>query len=131
MSTPYTPTVNLPFAGPNGGLSIGGISYIVEGDTEMPHPTRQIQRRDQNGDESDFMIRAEPSTNIPAKLQLATSVTTLPSLGITFLAPGQSGAGGANSAGVACVVTDVTPKYPQGGIWYVDIKYRALSLLTT
>lgn len=131
MSTPYTPTANLPFGGPNGGLVIGGINYIVEGDTSMPHVTREIQRRDQNGDESDFMIRAEPSKVSGIKLQLASSVTTLPVLGQTFLAPGQPGNGGANSAAVTCVITSVDPKYPQGGIWYVDVSYRALSLLTT
>ena len=124
MSTPYTPTTNLPFGGTI--FTIGGITYVVENDTTFDHVTREIQRRDQNGDESDFMIRAEPS-RMPAKLQLATSVTTLPSLGATFTAPGPS----AQAAASSCVVTSVKQSYPQGGIWYCDINYRQLTLQTT
>lgn len=124
MSTPYTPTSNLPFGGVI--LIIAGIAYVVEGDFNLPHDTREIQRRDQNGDESDFMVRAEPSKS-SCKLQLATSVTTLPLMGTTFSAPGGTGL----AATVGCVVTAVKPSYPQGGIWYCDINYRSTSLQTT
>jgi hypothetical protein len=124
MPSPYTPNSNLPFGGTI--FTISGITYVVEGDTTFDHNTREIQRRDQNGDESDFMIRAEPS-KMSAKLQLATSVTTLPTLGATFTAPGPT----AFAAAAACVVTSVKQSYPQGGIWYCDINYRAISLVTT
>lgn len=79
--------------------------------------TREIRRNDSNGDEADFQLRAEPSTQSGLTLQVPLASTTLPKLGDEFVVDT-----------LTYVVTRVAPAKPEGEFWTVDIDYKSKAL---
>ncbi len=111
---PYSSTSNLPFGGKT--VTITAVTYVAR-NWNPQRRSREIRRNDENGDQAAFQLRSEPISQSGLQLQVPLSTTTLPLMGATFTGPDS----------VSYVVTAVSPSYPQGEFWMVDIDYKSVS----
>jgi len=114
---PYSSVASLPFGGKV--LTINAVSYIAR-NWKPEKKSRKIRKDDENGDQSAFMLRAEPTSQSGLQLQLATGTTAIPTMGTEFTGPDS----------LTYVILDVSPSYPQGEFWMVDISYEGKALPT-
>lgn len=113
---PYSSTATQAFGGKV--LTINSVSYVAR-NWKPEKSTREIRRNDENGDESVFMLRAEPTSQSGLTLQLATSSTATPAMGQEFTVDS-----------LTYVITAVGKAEPQGEFHTVDISYKAKVLPT-
>jgi hypothetical protein len=113
---PYSSTATLPFGGKV--VTINSVAYIAR-NWKPEKKTREIRRNDENGDENGFMLRAEPTSQSGLTLQLATSATAIPTMGMEFTVDT-----------LVYVLTAVGKAEPQGEFWTVDVDYKAKVLPT-
>ena len=105
-----------PFGGKT--LTIGSSTYRAL-NWKPEKNTRKIRRNDTNGDQAEFQIRAEPTTQSGLTLQLALASTTVPSLGAEF-----------TDNSLTYVITKVGEAHSEGEFWTVDIDYEGKALPT-
>jgi len=117
---PYHSSSATAAASPFGGitLTINAITYITE-NWKPEKNTRKIRRNGTNGDQSEFMLRAEPSTQSGLTLQLALSSTAVPSLGAEFTVDT-----------LVYVITKVGASKGSDAFWFTDIDYESKVLPT-
>lgn len=117
---PYYSSSGTAAASPFGGLTltINSVSYRAM-NWNPQKSTREIRRNDANGDEAEFQLRGEPTTQSGLKLQLALSSTAVPAMGQEFTVDS-----------LVYVVTKAAPAKPEGEFWTVDIDYKAKVLPT-
>lgn len=113
---PYSTTASLPFGGKV--ITINSVAYIAR-NWKPEKKTRKIRRDDENGDQDDFMLRAEPTGQSGLTLQLALASTVVPAMGQEFTVDT-----------LDYVVTEVGKAEPQGEFHTVDISYEAKALPT-
>lgn len=114
---PFSSTPTLPFGGKT--VTITTVTYVARNWNPQKR-ARKIARNDENGDEAAFQLRADPTSQSGLTLQVPLSNTTLPLLGAEFTGP--------DSANY--VITGVSPSYPQGEFWLVNIDYVSKTLPT-
>jgi hypothetical protein len=105
-----------PFGGVT--LTINAIAYRAM-NWAPKRNSRKIRRNDGNGDQVEFQIRPEPTTQSGLTLQLALASTAVPSMGQEFTVDS-----------LVYVITNVDPKKPEGEFWTVDIDYESKVLPT-
>lgn len=117
---PYHSSTAEAASSPFGGrvLTINSIAYRAMNWNPQKN-TRDIRRNDVNGDEAEFMLRAEPTTQSGLKLQLALASTAIPAMGQEFTVDS-----------LVYVITKVALAEDEGAFWTVDIDYRGKALPT-
>lgn len=117
---PYISNTAVAASTPFGGvtLTINSVSYRAL-NWAPEKSTREIPRRNADGDEAEFMLRAEPTRQSGLTLQLAYANIALPTMGQNFAQDNAN-----------YVITGVGQKKPEGDWWTVDISYRAIALPT-
>lgn len=111
---PYSSTPTLPFGGKT--ITITTVTYVAR-NWNPSRTSRKIRRDDENGDQAAFQLRAEPTSQSGLVLQVPLSNTVLPLMGAGFTVDS-----------VNYVVTGVSPSYPQGEFWLVNIDYESTAL---
>lgn len=112
---PYHSSTTEAASSPFGGISVTIATVAYRALNWNPQKSsREIRRNDSNGDEADFMLRAEPTRQSGLTLQLALASTAVPSMGAEFTVDT-----------LTYVVTSVGQKKPEGEFWTVDIDYKA------
>lgn len=117
---PYHSSSAVAASSPFGGvtLTINSVSYRALNWNPQKN-TREIRRNDVNGDEADFMLRPEPTTQSGLTLQLALASTAVPTLGQEF-----------THDTLTYVITKVAPAKQEGEYWTVEIDYKSKVLPT-
>ena len=120
-NVPYNNTAAVAAATPFGGvvLTIGATTYRAL-NWKPEKQTRKIRRNDVNGDQAEFMLRAEPTTQSGLNLQMALSTTPIPALGAEFAGPDS----------LTYVITKAGPGRQEGEFWMTDIDYESKNLPT-
>lgn len=115
---PYYSSSATAAASPFGGktITINAVTYRAL-NWKPEKQTRKIRRNDANGDQAEFVLRGEPTTQSGLTLQLALSSTAVPSLGAEFTVDT-----------LVYVVTKVGAAQPEGEFWFVDIDYESKAL---
>jgi hypothetical protein len=117
---PYHSSSATAAASPFGGITvtINAVDYRALNWNPQKN-TREIRRNAVTGDEAEFMLRAEPTTQSGLTLQLALSSTAAPALGAEFTVDT-----------LVYVITKVSPLKQEGEFWTVDIDYKSKALPT-
>lgn len=117
---PYHSSSAVAAASPFGGvtLTINSITYRALNWNPQKN-TREIRRNNTDGDQAEFMLRAEPTTQSGLTLQLALSSTAVPTLGQEF-----------TQDTLVYVITKVSPTKQEGEFWTVDIDIKGKALPT-
>ena len=102
---------SIPFGGTT--ITINAITYITE-NWKPEKNTRKIRRNGTSGDQAEFMLRAEPTTQSGLTLQLALASTAVPSLGAEFTVDT-----------LVYVVTKASASKPSEAFWFCDIDYES------
>jgi hypothetical protein len=112
---PYYSSSGVAASSPFGGitLTIATITYRAL-NWKPEKNTRKIRRNDVNGDQADFILRAEPTTQSGLTLQMALATTAVPLLGAEFTVDTR-----------IYVITKVGAAQPEGEYWSVDIDYES------
>lgn len=117
---PYHSSSTEGAASPFGGITVTINSVTYRATNWKPEKnTRKTRRNDANGDQAEFILRAEPTTQSGLTLQLALSSTAVPSLGAEFTVDS-----------LVYVVTKAGQAKPEGEFWTVDIDYESKALPT-
>lgn len=118
---PYNNTAAVAASTPFGGVSItiGANTYRAL-NWKPKKNSRKIRRNDTNGDQAEFMIRAEPTTQSGLNLQRALASTGVPAMGAEFTGPD----------GLTYLVTGTEEGKQEGEYWMIDIDYESKSLPT-
>lgn len=117
---PYHSSSATAASSPFGGvtLTINAITYRAL-NWGPEKSTREIRRNDGNGDEAEFMLRGEPTTQSGLTLQLALASTAVPAMGQEF-----------THDTLVYVITKASQKKQEGEFWTVDIDIKAKVLPT-
>ena len=115
---PYHSSSATAASSPFGGttVTIANVAYITE-NWKPEKNTRKIRRNATTGDQAEFMLRAEPTTQSGLTLQMALASTTVPLLASEFTVDN-----------VVYVVTKSGAAKPADGFWFVDIDYEGKAL---
>lgn len=115
---PYYSSSGTAAASPFGGITLTINSVTYRALNWAPQKsTREIRRNDANGDEAEFQLRGEPTTQSGLMLQLALSSTAVPAMGQEFTVDS-----------LVYVITRVSAKKPEGEFWTVEIDIKAKAL---
>jgi hypothetical protein len=117
---PYYSSSGVAASAPFGGITvtINAITYRAV-NWKPEKNTRKIRRNDSNGDQGDFTLRAEPTTQSGLTLQMALASTAVPSLGQEFTVDT-----------LVYVLTKVGAAKQEGEFWTVDVDYESKVLTT-
>lgn len=117
---PYHSSSAVAASSPFGGvtLTIAAVTYRALNWNPQKN-TRKIRRNNTDGDQADFLLRPEPTTQSGLTLQLALASTALPTLGQEF-----------TQDTLTYVITKVAPAKQEGEYWTVEIDYESKELPT-
>lgn len=112
---PYYSSSGVAASAPFGGLTLTIDSITYRALNWKPEKnSRKIRRNDTSGDQADFTLRPEPTTQSGLTLQMALASTAVPSLGEEFTVDT-----------LVYVITKVGAAKPEGEYWTVDIDYES------
>ncbi len=120
MAIPYHSSSGVAASSPFGGITVTIDSIAYRAVNWKPEKqTRKIRRNNGDGDQAEFQLRAEPTTQSGLTLQLALASTAVPEMGEEFTVDT-----------VVYVVGKVGVAKPEGEFWTVDIDYESKVLPT-
>jgi len=118
---PYNNSAAVASSTPFGGVTLTIAAATYRALNWKPEKnTRKIRRNDTNGDQAEFMLRAEPTTQTGLTLQRALASTAVPKLAAEFTGPDSA----------TYVITKVGEGKQEGEFWTVDIDYESKDLPT-
>jgi hypothetical protein len=100
-------------------ITIGATAFVAE-NINYSEPSTLIERRNESGEASGQVVISGFGTGT-ATLQLATTLTMIPTIGATFTLTRN---GGATAVTIGCFVSETSETYGQLEIKKVNINFR-------